>query len=116
MVTAIQRQQRSKIMRPRHVRVPLEYLPANFGGGFTIADSNSISMSIGRLPNGIDSNTNSADFNSACITPGSGNISGTGDCSISVSAVPLPAAAWLFGSGLLGLIGISRRRLGELAR
>lgn len=86
------------------------------GGSFTVADSNTISMSIGRLPNGIDSNTNSADFNSACITPGSGNISGTGDCSISVSAVPLPAAAWLFGSGLLGLIGISRRRLGELAR
>jgi hypothetical protein len=26
------------------------------------------------------------------------------------SAVPLPAAAWLFGSGLVGLIGISRRR------
>ena len=26
------------------------------------------------------------------------------------TAVPLPAAAWLFGSGLLGLIGISRRR------
>ena len=26
-----------------------------------------------------------------------------------VSAVPVPAAAWLFGSGLLGLIGISRR-------
>ncbi|NNL07035.1 MAG: lamin tail domain-containing protein [Gammaproteobacteria bacterium] len=85
------------------------------GGSFTIADSNSISMSIGRLPNGIDSNTNSADFNSACITPGSGNISGTGDCSLSVSAVPLPAAAWLFGSGLLGLIGISRRKLSNLS-
>jgi hypothetical protein len=26
-----------------------------------------------------------------------------------VAAVPIPAAAWLFGSGLLGLIGISRR-------
>jgi hypothetical protein len=26
------------------------------------------------------------------------------------SVVPLPAAAWLFGSGLLGLIGISRRK------
>lgn len=26
------------------------------------------------------------------------------------SAVPLPAAAWLFGSGLLGLIGVARRR------
>jgi hypothetical protein len=28
----------------------------------------------------------------------------------SFSAVPIPAAAWLFGSGLLGLIGLSRRR------
>ena len=27
-----------------------------------------------------------------------------------VSAVPIPAAAWLFGSGLLGLIGIARRK------
>ncbi|WP_279245634.1 VPLPA-CTERM sorting domain-containing protein [Candidatus Litorirhabdus singularis] len=27
-----------------------------------------------------------------------------------VSAVPLPAAAWLFGSALLGLAGVSRRR------
>lgn len=28
----------------------------------------------------------------------------------SVSAVPVPAAVWLFGSGLLGLIGIARRK------
>ncbi len=28
--------------------------------------------------------------------------------SLSVSAVPVPAAAWLFGSGLLGLVGIAR--------
>ncbi len=28
---------------------------------------------------------------------------------IGVSAVPIPAAAWLFGSGLIGLIGMSRR-------
>ena len=27
-----------------------------------------------------------------------------------LSAVPVPAAVWLFGSGLLGLIGVSRRR------
>jgi len=29
---------------------------------------------------------------------------------IAASAVPVPAAAWLFGSGLLGLIGIARRK------
>jgi len=28
----------------------------------------------------------------------------------SVTAVPIPAAVWLFGSGLIGLIGIARRR------
>ena len=28
-----------------------------------------------------------------------------------VAAVPVPAAAWLLGSGLLGLIGVARRRL-----
>ena len=29
---------------------------------------------------------------------------------ITVSAVPIPAAVWLFGSGLLGLIGVARRK------
>jgi hypothetical protein len=30
--------------------------------------------------------------------------------SITPSAVPVPAAVWLFGSGLVGLIGVARRR------
>jgi len=29
---------------------------------------------------------------------------------LSVSSVPVPAAAWLFCSGLLGLVGIARRK------
>lgn len=27
-----------------------------------------------------------------------------------VSSVPVPAAAWLLGSGLLGLVGVARRK------
>ncbi len=30
--------------------------------------------------------------------------------SFTVSSVPIPAGAWLFGSGLLGLIGIAKRK------
>jgi hypothetical protein len=30
--------------------------------------------------------------------------------SVSVSSVPIPAAVWLFGSGLIGLIGVARRK------
>jgi hypothetical protein len=33
-----------------------------------------------------------------------------------VAAVPIPAAVWLFGSGLLGLVAIARRRQGGVLR
>jgi len=29
---------------------------------------------------------------------------------LTVSAVPVPAAVWLFGSALIGLVGFSKRR------
>jgi hypothetical protein len=80
---------------------------AEGGSGAGIDPSSEIG-SLARLPNGIDTNLNSNDFGTGCITPGTANIAGTGDCS-SLSAVPIPAAVWLFGSGLLGLIGVARR-------
>lgn len=36
-----------------------------------------------------------------------GNIVGTGNA---VHVVPVPAAVWLFGSGLIGLVGVARRK------
>jgi len=81
------------------------------GEFLTIADNNTDIVSISRIPNGFDSNRNNIDFQLGCITPGSSNIAGSGDCSVtSVSAVPLPAAAWLFGSGIIGLAGFARRK------
>lgn len=32
------------------------------------------------------------------------------DLRLSMSPVPIPAAVWLFGSGLLGLVGVARRK------
>jgi hypothetical protein len=34
----------------------------------------------------------------------------TGVSVTTVSAVPVPAAVWLFGSGLIGLAGVARRK------
>lgn len=34
------------------------------------------------------------------------------DGDVGASAVPVPAAVWLFGSGLVGLVTVSRRRIG----
>ena len=39
-----------------------------------------------------------------------GNAGRSGSIDISVSSVPVPAAVWLFGSALMGLIGASRRK------
>ncbi len=85
--------------------------PYTEGDALTIKDNNADIISISRIIDGADSNNNALDFELGCITPGSANISGMGDCSVSsVSAVPVPAAAWLFGSGLIGLVGLARRK------
>ncbi len=39
----------------------------------------------------------------------------SGDVGAAVATVPVPAAVWLFGSGLMGLIGIARRRSSQSA-
>ncbi|MCW8923409.1 MAG: VPLPA-CTERM sorting domain-containing protein [Gammaproteobacteria bacterium] len=48
-------------------------------------------------------------------TPGSGMIDGPfltyeANFSFDTNPVPVPAAVWLFGSGLLGLVGVARRK------
>ena len=44
------------------------------------------------------------------IDASTGLSDGTGVELISTTVVPVPAAVWLFGSGLLGLIGVARRK------
>jgi len=76
----------------------------------TIADPGSIAaVSLSRLVNGIDTNMNASDFALGCATPGAVNIADNGNCA-SVSTVPVPAAVWLFGSGLVSLLGVMRCR------
>ena len=53
-------------------------------------------------------------FSSLGLSPGAyewtGGSGATADSfELNVGVVPIPAAAWLFDSGLLGLIGLARR-------
>jgi len=85
--------------------------PFTEGDALIAKDNNSGILSLARISSGIDTDNNNLDFQLGCITPGSANIAGTGNCSVAqINAVPLPAAAWLFGSGMIGLIGFARRK------
>jgi len=81
------------------------------GSAGALADQNSDIMSIGRLLNSQDTNSNAADFEHGCITPGATNIAGSGDCSVVASStVPLPSIMWLMASGLIGLVANTKKR------
>ena len=43
--------------------------------------------------------------------PGYEDLVLTTDSGAPVSPIPVPAAVWLFGSGLIGLIGVARRKI-----
>lgn len=89
----------------------------NFAPGFNVFDSNLIEadatedvwlgMGVGTAP--APDNTASVEF----IVLGLANSGGAGffdDASFELAPVPVPAAAWLFGSAMLGLMGVARRR------
>ena len=56
--------------------------PYTEGDALTIKDNNADISSISRIIDGMDSNNNALDFELGCITPGSANVSGMGDCSV----------------------------------
>lgn len=74
---------------------------AGLGGGFQQPDSTTCNNAAGSctLSWNVGGSTLAVDLETA-VPP---------------SAVPLPAAVWLFSSGLVGLVGVGRRRRKELA-
>jgi hypothetical protein len=79
---------------------PISYVSTLLGNGATIGSSQQMYMF---ATNGAGASSTSNVYLGGTVT-----IDAAGN--ISVSNVPLPAAVWLFGSGLLGLIGVGRRR------
>ena len=97
-------------------------------------NTNGINWAFGNNNNGGPLLTNSASSSSHAWTHFTQNIMGTGNPmtlkfsaagtsdsygssldNVSVTATPIPAAIWLFGSALAGLVGVSRRKASGLA-
>lgn len=55
--------------------------------------------------------TNNPAGNAAIFLLGTATLAANGTLTFGGSAVPIPAALWLLGSGLLGLAGVARRRI-----
>ncbi|HHO59075.1 MAG TPA: VPLPA-CTERM sorting domain-containing protein [Thiotrichales bacterium] len=82
-------------------------LPPMQGAANTGADENGVVHDVLdpyanflNTPNGFD--LTNFDFSSYNLYP-------HGIATVTISAVPVPAAAWLMGSGLIGLVGVARR-------
>lgn len=91
----------------------------NLGGGQQVYGSITINNGTGlatiTCSNSSCSNTSSFTLDYAAVVP-AGDPSGLGGIPYAlrltghVNAVPVPAAVWLFGSGLMGLMAVARRR------
>ena len=81
--------------------------PINYGGFINNTSWTQISFDLGAVPAGtvaafLEFSQAIGPFDSAQILIDNVNLE--------VAQVPVPAAVWLFGSGLLGLIGVARRK------
>ena len=65
---------------------------------------------LGQLSLGTDDGIGGSPMTTGPFAPGNFNYDFTSLTVTGVSAVPVPAAVWLFGSGMLGLLCVSRRK------
>ncbi len=81
----------------------------NFGGGLPFNNQALVDTPLEFWHLGTDANASVA---IAAKLPNAWALTSTGTLLYgSPSAVPVPAAVWLFGSGLVGLVGVARRRV-----
>ena len=89
----------------------LEFVFDNLGGDFAAFGTSGF-VSAGIFDMAHDSNTGEWDDtnDNLDLTFWQGGFTATSDVDAFVSPIPVPAAVWLFGSGILALAGVARRK------
>jgi len=78
---------------------------------YNVAGSTGFGTTLGQLSLGVDDGIGGSPMDNGPFVDFNANFDITSITVTSVvSAVPVPAAVWLFGSGLIGLAGVARRR------
>ena len=77
---------------------------------FNVAGSTGFGTTLGQLSLGTDDGIGGTPMDNGPFSGFNANFDITSVHVDAVSQVPVPAAVWLFGSGLLGLVGVARRR------
>ena len=79
---------------------------------FNVAGDTGFGVTLGQLSLGVDDGIGGSPMSNGPFATYNANfdMSSVTVTGITASAVPVPAAVWLFGSGLLGLVGVARRR------
>jgi Lamin Tail Domain len=87
----------------------LEIVRLEYTSGFAVAgESRELTGTVGFTMNGMDYALSTSFYGDGDLgTPGL-----PGDSTWSVQPVPLPAAVWLFGSGLVALLGLTKKTCG----
>ena len=91
---------------------------ADYGNDFQTALPFIAQGSVGSTLSFVHEKVNDVDYDTGelVVLPGKWNfaINGSvGTLTYTTSAVPLPAAVWMFGAGLMGLLGLNRRKAVE---
>ena len=90
-------------------RIPIGPVPIATSS-YNVNGATGTSTTLGQLSLGADDGIGGSPMDNGPFSSYSINLDLTSLTFTAVSSVPVPAAVWLFGSGLVGLAGVARRR------
>ena len=77
---------------------------------FNTVGQNGFGTTLGMLSLGTDDGIGGSPMDNGPFSGYNANFDMTSVTVTNISTIPVPAAVWLFGSGLIGLVGVARRR------